>query len=348
MLRSFISTLCLMLFLGLSCPLQAQAVEGEQRFADLGVCRLESGAAIENCRIGYRTFGSLNANRSNAILFPSWYNGTSQDLTQFFGPDRMVDTAHYFGVAIDALGDGVSSSPSNSLTQKGTKFPAITIRDTVNAEYRLATEILKVKHVYAVMGISMGGMQTFEWAVDYPDFMDRAVPIVGTPQQTSYDLLNWDVLGKAIEADPAYNNGNYEAEPPLKLANELSTMMLPTPSFWAREISRADFPHWLEQMQQNTTLDANNRLWQLQAMMSLDVTHGRGDLAQAAGRTKAKFFIVVSDYDHLVNPAPALQWANLLHAGTYVSHNDCGHRMLLAECDGESLTAVVRQFLAEK
>jgi len=328
--------------------LQAQAVEGEQQFADLGVCRLESGTAIENCRIGYRTFGSLNAARSNAILFPSWYNGTSQDLRQFFGPDRMVDTTRYFGVAIDALGDGVSSSPSNSAMQKGTRFPAITIRDMVNAEYRLATEILKVKHVYAVMGISMGGMQTFEWSVDYPDFMDRAVPIVGTPQQTSYDLLNWDALGQAIEADPAYNHGDYETEPPLKLANELSTMTLPTPSFWAREISRADYPHWLEQMQHNTTLDANNRLRQLRAMMSLDVTHGQGDLAQAAGRAKAKFFIVVSAQDHLVNPAPALQWANLLHAGTYVSHNDCGHRMLLAECDGESLTAVVRQFLAGK
>jgi homoserine O-acetyltransferase len=325
-----------------------KTTDEEQRYANLGRCQLESGQAIENCRVGYRTFGVLRADHGNAVLFPSWYNGRSADLQQFIGAGRMVDTTRDFAVAMDALGNGVSSSPANSATQKGTRFPAITIRDMVNAEYRLATEALGLKHVHAVIGISMGGMQAFEWAVDYPDFMDKVVPIAGTPQQTSYDLLNWDVLGKAIAAAPGYNGGEYSTEPDLKLANELSTMTLPTPAFWARTKTRAEFPRWLEEMQQNSSLDANDRMWQLRAMMGLDVTHGKETLAETAARTRSKFLIVVSEQDHLVNPAPALNWAKMVHAELYVSQNDCGHRLLLSECDLQNVSSVVRKFLAKR
>ncbi|MGD0841464.1 MAG: alpha/beta fold hydrolase [Candidatus Acidiferrales bacterium] len=324
------------------------AKDGELQFAELGRCQLESGQAIENCRIGYRTFGALNANRSNAILFFTWYNGTSDNLKQFFGPDRMVDTTKYFVVAIDALAVGVSSSPSNSSTQLGSQFPAITMRDMVSAEYRVATEVLHLDHVLAVMGVSMGGMQTFEWTVDYPSFMDKAVPIVGTPQQTAYDLLNWDLLGRAIESDPEYNHGDYTKEPPLALANELGAMTLSTPSFLARTVARADFANWLpQQIQPIQSQDANDRMWQLRAVIGMDVTRGKGGLDAAAAQTKARFFIVAAAQDHLVNPSPAEEWAGFVHAGTLIYPGDCGHRLLLPQCVGPQITAAVQTFLAE-
>jgi len=328
-----------------ACP---QAQPGEQQFAEFDVCRLDSGQVIKHCRIVYRTFGALNQQCSNAVLFPTWYNGRTEYLMGFVGADRLVDPTRYFVVLIGALGDGVSSSPSNSSTQHGAAFPAITIRDMVNAEHRLATEVLRLSHVHAVMGISMGGVQTFEWAVDYPEFMDKLVPVVGTPQLTSYDLLNWDVLAKAIDSDPAYQHGRYTQEPPLELANEIGALTLPTPSFWVRHVTREQFPTWLRDIEQPLKLDANDRMWQLHAMIAHDVTHGSGDLGSAAGRTKAPFFIVVSAHDQLVNPAPALEWARFVHAGTYVSQNDCGHRMLLDECDGPAVFAAVRKFLDSK
>jgi homoserine acetyltransferase len=125
---------------------------------------------FDACRIGYRTFGTLNREHSNAILFPTWYNGTSNDLKQFFGPERMVDTSRYFGIALDAFGNGISSSPSNSSSQKGADFPAFTIRDMVHAEYRVVTEVLHLQHVQAVMGVSMGGHADLRVDNDASDF----------------------------------------------------------------------------------------------------------------------------------------------------------------------------------
>lgn len=324
---------------------KSSAPDGELQFADLGRCALESGRVIDACRIGYRTFGTLNREHSNAILFPSWYNGTSNDLKQFFGPEQMVDTSRYFGIALDAFGNGISSSPSNSSSQKGADFPAFTIRDMVHAEYRVVTEVIHLQHVRAVMGVSMGGMQTFEWITTHPTFMDRAIAIAGTPQQTSYDLLNWDVLRMAIESDPAYNHGNYTKEPLLTLANEIGAMTAASPAFTVRTVPRSDADSFLSRSKNPiVTLDANNRIWQLRAIMAHDVTHGQGTLAQVAGRTPVKVLIIVATNDHLVNPAPALEWAKAAHAETFISTADCGHRIII--CDGPRLTEDIRTFLA--
>jgi homoserine O-acetyltransferase/O-succinyltransferase len=340
-----LKTVFLLLLFIAPTSMLAIANDGALQTADLGKCTLDSGKTIAPCRLAYRTYGTLNAQKNNAVLFPSWYNGRSEDLAEFFKPGGMIDTDHFFGVAIDALGDGVSSSPSTSATQHGPAFPAITIRDMVRSEYRLATEVLHLNHVHAVMGISMGGMQTFEWLADYPTFMDKAVPIVGSPQQTSYDLLNWDLLHRLIEADPGFNHGNYTAEPALTLANEFVTLTVPSPAFTARTVSRAEYPKFAEDGRKTWGgRDANDRLVQLDAMITHDVTRGKESIEAAAQQSKAKQLIVVATNDHLVNPAPALQWAKAIHAQTYISAGDCGHRITL--CEGDKLTKVVRDFLA--
>ena len=139
---------------------QGTAAGGLQQFAELGDLKLQDGGVIRDFRLGYRTLGKLNAKKSNAILWPTWLGGKSADLLQFLGPGKVVDTANYFVVLVDAIGDGLSTSPSNSKKQPLMSFPSFSVRDMVEAEHRLTVEVLHLAHLHAVMGISMGGMQT--------------------------------------------------------------------------------------------------------------------------------------------------------------------------------------------
>ena len=84
---------------------------------------LESGEVVRDCRIGYRAFGRLNADKSNAILFPTWFTGTSQQLADSIGPGKLADPARWYVLAVDALGNGVSSAPSNSRAPAAHAFP---------------------------------------------------------------------------------------------------------------------------------------------------------------------------------------------------------------------------------
>ena len=129
-----------------------------QKYADLGDFPLENRQVICECRIGYRTFGTLNPEKSNAVLIPTWFSGTTKALEEYIGSGKMFDSTNFFIIAVDAFGNGVSSSPSNSTVQSGSEFPEFSIRDMVNAQYKLLTQELHLTKLYAVMGISMGGM----------------------------------------------------------------------------------------------------------------------------------------------------------------------------------------------
>jgi homoserine O-acetyltransferase len=321
--------------------------EGALQIADLGTCKLESGAVLAHCRLGYRTFGHLNAAHDNAVLMPTWLYGTSKDLVGLFGdgssPSHLVDTSRFFGIAIDAFANGVSSSPSNSETQHGPDFPAITTRDMVNAEYRVMTEVLGLKHLHAVLGLSMGGEQTFVWAAAYPGFFDLAVPILGTPRLTSYDLQVKQIQLGTIAADPGFNGGHYTVQPALKLANLFGALTVTTPEYRNAQTPRDHFGEFLQAAEAPQAIDANDRVAQIQAVIRHDAI-GNRTLEEAAHAATAKFLVIVSAEDHLVNPAPALAWAAALHAPTYISHGSCAH--IIMSCDAAAVSSRVREFLA--
>ncbi len=322
----------------------------ELKFADLGDFRLESGELIHDCRIGYRTFGKLNAGKSNAVLFPTWFSGTTENLVGLIGPGKLVNPDKYFVILADALGDGVSSSPSNSQQQPRMKFPAFTIRDMVNSQHQLVENVLRIPHLRGVIGISMGGMQTFQWMAAYPDFMDRAIPIVGSPKLTSYDLLLWQSGIHAIRADANWKGGDYSAPPEagLRTLADIDALAIQTPSYRVRQTRPEDFKKFLDAAEHDTIhgFDANNWIRQAQAMMGHDVSRAfGGDMAKAAAAVKARVLVIVGLQDHMVNPQPALGFARLLQAHTLELDSDCGH--LAPDCQAAKVGAAVERLLAE-
>jgi len=324
-------------------PLCAMAADGVQQVANLGDCKLESGQVIHDCQLGYRTYGKLDAAADNAVMIPTWFGGTTASLASVVGPGNIFDSTKYFVITVDALANGISSSPSNSTVQPRMQFPIITIRDMVSTEYRLATEVLKLKHLHAVAGISMGGMQTFQWAASYPNFFDLAIPIVGTPRQTSYDLILWRAELQAIERDPNWKNGNYQGDPEMPVVADIHWLNGSTPEYQVEHTAASPYPQFAEKIEAAAHFDPNDRIRQLQAMIAQDIAPGE-TLQQAAKKLKAKFLIIPSAQDHMVNPTPALEIAKYLNAQTFVLHSDCGHGAFA--CEHDKLVPVVQTFLA--
>jgi len=346
-------TLCISLLLLTCRPTHANAqaapAEGAQQFAELGDLKLQSGGVIQDFRLGYRTLGKLNAQKSNAILWPTWLGGKSQDLLQFLGPGKVVDTTNYFVVLVDAIGDGVSTSPSNSKKQPRMTFPSFGIRDMVEAEHRFITEVLHLSHLRAVMGISMGGMQTFEWAVTYPDFMDLAIPMAGSPQSTSFDKLLWTAQIEAIELDPAWNHGNPTGPLTLGFAvsEEIGQMNLTSPAYRVAHTTPKDFDTFLANLKKRAVGDGgavSDQIRQRQAIISLDIPAELGlTLTQSAKKVRARLLVIVSPQDHLVNSIPAREFAEAIAAPIVILDSPCGHISL----DCISVGPTVAKFLAD-
>lgn len=315
----------------------------QQQFADLGDCELESGEVIRDCQVGYLTFGRLNADRSNAILFQTGLWNRALDAANFLGPDGLFDPADWFIISVDAFGNGISSSPSNSLTQAGESFPRFTIRDMVNSQYRLVTEVLGIDTLHAVSGISMGGFQTFEWMVSYPSMMRKAIPMVGSPRLTSFDLLLWGTVLDVIEQ--CYRAG---CENPGSLALKIAYLGIVTPQQRISETPREGmdvFVSELEEQALSIPVPAD-AMSQIRAALTNDISRSfGGSIEEAAQAVQSEALIVVNTLDTNVRPEPALDFARRISAELYESDGPFGHRTPRGEM--EAIGRRIASFLSQ-
>jgi homoserine O-acetyltransferase/O-succinyltransferase len=323
-----------------SLDAQTAAAVPPLRTATLGTCRLASGASLPSCRIAYRTYGTLSPRRDNVVLIPTFFGGRSEDHAFMIG--TYVDSTRHHIVIIDALADGASSSPSNAPAASDA-FGALTIGDMVDAQHRALTEVLGIQHVRAVVGISMGGFQAFEWAVRYPTFMDVAVPIVGTPRPTAYDRLIFDTWRRSAEelSAPHVNPDSAWTQ-----ASRLESLFMRSVRFVV-DSGEAHLARSVREMAaayRGASWSLADYATQLRAIGSHDVSAGfGGDMKRAGSAVRARMLIVWSPDDMLVDPRPPATFAQLVGADTLAVPSACGHAVFW--CEAESIGRRVRAFI---
>jgi len=325
----------------------------------MGDLKLESGEVIKDFAISYVTHGTLNASKSNAILMVTALTGNHHRLDFLIGPGKALDTTKYFVVATDAIGNGLTTSPSNSKTQPRMQFPRFGLRDMVESQRRLLRETLGIDHVVAVIGPSMGGMQALQWGVSHVDFMDSLVALVPLARTPAWSVLVADASRKAIMLDPAWNNGNYTTIPAngVRLWRDiLGFASARTPEWYRDQFARPlDVLPWLKTQEDAllNTFDPNDFIYQSWAYETHDVgaTSGmNGDLAKALGAIKAKTLIMTGVKD-LLNPEwEALEAARHIRDVRTVSINPdsiTGHMAAggFRPADVEQINAEVTKFL---
>lgn len=202
---------------------------GNRQFAQLGALNTEAGAELPHVRLAFETFGTLNEDRSNAILVFHALTGDSHLVgpagpghptdgwwSELVGPGKPLDTDRFCIVAPNVLGGCQGSTGPASLAPDGRewggRFPFLTIRDQVEATVRLADH-LGIETFYAVIGGSMGGMHALEWAIMHPARTHR-LAVIAAPPITTADQIGFNLVQlEAIRSDPYYREGHYYDSP---------------------------------------------------------------------------------------------------------------------------------------
>lgn len=181
---------------------------------ELGDIRLQSGATIRACKLAYKTFGKLNDKRDNVIVYPTWYSGQHYDNEWLVGAGMALDPAKYFIVIPNMIGNGLSSSPSNTPEPyNAVRFPNVTAYDNVMVQQRLVTEMFGIEKIRLVTGWSMGALQTYHWGALFPDMVERILPFCGSAKCSRHNFVFLEGVKAALTADAAFCDGWYKEKP---------------------------------------------------------------------------------------------------------------------------------------
>ncbi|EWY36643.1 hypothetical protein N825_25830 [Skermanella stibiiresistens SB22] len=327
--------------------------EPEHHRFELGDFPLENGQVIENGFLTYVTHGQLNEQGNNAILVLPSLMGTHHRHDFLIGPGKALDPEKHFIIAVDTIGNGRAISPSNSESQHGIAFPQFSICDMVTAQHKLVTEGLDLERLLAVVGLSMGGMQTYQWAVQYPDTMAAIVPIVSMGRTTPWVTAIWESLRQTIMADAAWDGGDYVEQPEKGLRAAAAQLEV-----WVRHWDGLDRQFkdngevigWLDAKTAETAKawDANDLIYQTRAEDLHDIANG-GDYAAAFRKIQARALLMPGTRDLLHPPSDARFAAKHIPKASLVEiDSDQGHMASgVIPADIKFVNATIARFLNE-
>jgi homoserine O-acetyltransferase/O-succinyltransferase len=244
--------------------------------------KFRSGEQLAELRLHYRTLGTpardAKGNVTNAVLLLHGTGGTGaqflvpQFADELFGPGQPLDTSRYFIIAVDGIGHGKSSKPSDGMHAH---FPQYDYDDMVAAQHLLLTDGLKVQHLRLIFGTSMGCMHSFVWGETYPDFMDALMPMACLPVQIAGRNRLWrKMLMDAIQKDPDWKAGEYTEEPAraLRTAQDLLILAGSAPVAMQRALPTRDAAdkYLADLGGKPGAPDANDLLYQVNASRNYD------------------------------------------------------------------------------
>jgi homoserine O-acetyltransferase/O-succinyltransferase len=314
------------------------------------VLPLQRGGQLEPVTLAYETWGTLNAQADNAILITHALTGNSHAHDEAYpddpkvawwnpliGPGRFFDTSRYFVICSNVLGGCAGSTGPASLNPHtgrpyGMRFPVVTVRDMVNAQYKLV-EYLGVRELAMVAGGSIGGQQALEWAVSYPDFVRKVVVVAASAAISAQAIAFNEVARQAIMADPLWLCGDYTPnqgpQTGLSIARMLAMItyqsaetmearfarkpvqyeLVPSPTISPDLGGRFDVENYLYYQGKALTrrFDANSYLYLTRAMDLYDVSDGYPSLEDALQRIRSTMLFIGIRSDFLF-PAEHVRW----------------------------------------
>jgi homoserine O-acetyltransferase len=303
---------------------QTKAADAREGLFDLGDFALRSGITLRAAKLAYKTHGRLNADKSNAILYPTPFPAHHGDIEWPIGPGRALDPDKYFIIVLDQLGNGLSASPSNTpAPYDRARFPIITIFDDVVAQRRLVTELFGLRKIALAVGWSMGAQQVYQWAVSHPEMVERIAPFCGTAKTTPHNAVFLEGVRAALTADGAWMDGDYQT-PPVRgmraFARVYAGWAFSQP-FYKQELYRqlgfGSLPEFLTGFweQRYARRDPNNLLSLLRTWQLNDVgaaPESGGTLARALGSIKARATVMAAETDLYFTPADIEAEAHLI------------------------------------
>jgi homoserine O-acetyltransferase len=177
---------------------------------EAGDVTLQTGGVFPGMQLAYKTFGRLNDARDNVIVYPTSFSAQHSDTEWLVTPENALDPERYFVVIPNLFGNGLSSSPSNTLDAP---FPTISYHDAIKVQHRLLTERFGISTIKMVYGWSMGGMQAYHWAATYPEMVERAAIVCGSARCSPFNHVFLEGAKAALTADPAFVDGRFVRQP---------------------------------------------------------------------------------------------------------------------------------------
>lgn len=349
--------------------------------------KFESGQSIPEFSLRYETYGRLNIEGTNAIIVahaltgdhhcagiyslkdrkPGWWNN-------MIGPGKPIDTKRFFVICCNCIGGCQGSTGPTSINPEtdapyNLTFPFVNIVDMVRSQ-KLLLDSLGIKKLYAAVGGSMGGMQVLQWAIEYPDFVERILPMATTWRQNSQAIAFDEVGRQAIMQDPEWQEGNYDPDKGPNMGLAIARMMAHITylsdtsmdrKFGRRRQAGHDSKYsfdiefevesYLRYQGESFTnrFDANTYLYFTRALGYFDLAGSYGDLDQAVAKMKCRALVVGFTSDWLFPPAQNRDVVlAMLRQGKEASYTqidlDLGHDSFLV--DSEELFELTRAFLS--